>query len=388
MDFKYKHGGPYERDEIIRINQSQLNDIRVAFNGNWLNLNTDGILGRNTRDALKSFQSTYGLSPTGNLDQSTQDAIAHYYRECKRSHNAEPNPSRGYNMFVTYANPDYVKTTNYTIGPPVVPRSSFPSVYEVQSKESFIEEWKGIFEQIFSFISSTIQNAINGWKSWESAKILFGEISDAVKRFSGKLENAGQRLRMLGDTIYVSLTDLTEMVHKDAKAQAAKAAEELKGKSKASTTGKVFKVIDWAIPTIELIYYSIRYAMATPEEAEEYRKKVSKAADALFKQICNSVIMKIIEIAATRVVTGFVAGSVAPGAGNVVGTVIGIILTVIDIILYIIFGKTVGDYIWDAISPTLKAIGNNFLVVLEKAPVYYDNAYMGLNGRRSYGPKY
>ena len=178
------------------------------------------------------------------------------------------------------------------------------------------------------------------------------------------------------------------MIHKDAKVQAAKKAEELKGKSKASTAGKVLKVIDWAIPTVELIYYSIRYAMATPEEAGEYKKKVAGAADALFKQICNSVIMKIIEIAATRVVTGFVAGSVAPGAGNVVGTVIGIILTVIDIILYIIFGKTVGDYIWDAISPTLKAIGNNFLVVLEKAPVYYDNAYMGLNGRRSYGPKY
>ena len=388
MDFKYKHGGPYESNEIIRTNQSQLNEIRIAFHGNWLHLSTDGILGRNTRDALKSFQTTYGLSPTGNLDQSTQDAITHYYRESKKSSNAAPNPSRGYNMFVTYQDPNYAKTANYTMGLYPVAKSSFPSDHEVQSKESFIEEWKDVFKQIYSFISSTVQNVINGWKSWESAKILFGEISDAVKRYTGKLEKAGQRLRMLGETVYIKLSDLTKIINDDAKSKAAKAAEDLKDKTKASKAGKAFKIIDWAIPTVELIYYSIRYAMATPEEADDYKKKVKKAGEDLFKQICNSVIMKIIEIAATRVVTGFVAGSIAPGAGNVVGTVIGIILTVIDIVLYIIFGKTVGDYIWDAISPTLKAIVNNFSEIMEKAPVYYDNAYMGLNGRRSYGPKY
>ena len=364
MDFKYKHGGPYESSEIIRTNQSQLNDIRTAFHGEWEHLNADGILGRKTRDALKKFQIAYGISPSGNLDQSTQDAIAHYYRQSKQSSNAAPNPARGYNMYVTYQDPNYAKTANYTMGLYPVVKSSFPGVHEVQSKESFIEEWKDIFKQIYTFISSTIQNVIDGWKSWESAKILFGEIHDAIKRYTGKLEKAGQRLRMLGETVYIKLSDLTKIINDDAKSKAAKAAEDLKDKTKASKTGKVFKVIDWAIPTVELIYYSIRYAMATPEEADEYKKKVNKAADDLFKQICNSVIMKIIEIAATRIVTGFVAGSVAPGAGNVVGTVIGIILTVIDIVLYIIFGKTVGDYIWDALSPVLNAIGSEFMTIM------------------------
>ena len=41
---------------------------------------------------------------------------------------------------------------------------------------------------------------------------------------------------------------------------------------------------------------------------------------------------------------------------NVVGAIIGIIMSIVDIILYLITGKTVGDYIWNAISPVLKSI--------------------------------
>jgi len=49
--------------------------IQEALNKAGATLTVDGHLGKMTREALKSFQSSHGLKPTGHADKKTREAL-------------------------------------------------------------------------------------------------------------------------------------------------------------------------------------------------------------------------------------------------------------------------------------------------------------------------
>lgn len=51
------------------------------INGDIPLLNTDGIYGEDTREAVRAFQSQNGLAATGEVDKETWDAIFEMYKE-------------------------------------------------------------------------------------------------------------------------------------------------------------------------------------------------------------------------------------------------------------------------------------------------------------------
>ena len=366
MEYKYHHGGEPERGDGIRIMQKYLNEIRIKCHGNWNKVQEDGVYGRRTRDAVKAYQIWQGFTPaTGNLDESLQRHITSMYQSTT---NTTPFKSP---YKYTIQNPEAVGpqmsffdnsfgTGKKLYAPKPVQKSGFPSTYDKKEEKSFLSEWGPTLEAIYNRLSSLIQNAISNWQNAEATIALFREVHSAIKSHFGKFSKLGNELQMLGETVYVRLDHLTDLVAREGKAIADKKSMELKKNGKLAKAAKALKIIDWAIPTCKFIYACYCYFTASDDKKGQCEKDVLKALDDLFNQICNSIIMKIIEIVAARIVTGAVAGSVVPGAGNVVGAIIGIIMSIVDIILYLITGKTVGDYIWNAISPVLKSIAQTF----------------------------
>ena len=76
----------------------------------------------------------------------------------------------------------------------------------------------------------------------------------------------------------------------------------------------------------------------------------------------------------TNVAVRLAAGSAAGPAGIIAVS----IYTAVDLVFLFTTGESLSTSIWHFIQS----------IDWERAQVYYDYAYMGLNGRRSYGPKY
>lgn len=49
--------------------------IQEALNKEGAKLKVDGYLGKQTREAIKSFQSSHSLKPTGHADKKTREAL-------------------------------------------------------------------------------------------------------------------------------------------------------------------------------------------------------------------------------------------------------------------------------------------------------------------------
>jgi len=60
--------GQFNRKQTVR-------KVQQALDRTGANLKVDGIEGRKTRQALKSFQRNHGLRPTGNINLVTRNAL-------------------------------------------------------------------------------------------------------------------------------------------------------------------------------------------------------------------------------------------------------------------------------------------------------------------------
>lgn len=72
-----------QRGDSVRTLQYYLSVI-AYFNPNFNTVNIDGVFGQNTQDAVKAFQTYYGLTPDGVVGQSTWNKIDSVYRETVR----------------------------------------------------------------------------------------------------------------------------------------------------------------------------------------------------------------------------------------------------------------------------------------------------------------
>jgi localization factor PodJL len=55
--------------------QQRVAKLQMALNSNGAQLDVDGKMGAKTRDALKAFQSSHNLKPTGRADAATVKAL-------------------------------------------------------------------------------------------------------------------------------------------------------------------------------------------------------------------------------------------------------------------------------------------------------------------------
>jgi len=55
--------------------QQRVAKLQMALNANGAQLQVDGKMGSQTRDALKAFQSAHSLKPTGKPDAATLKAL-------------------------------------------------------------------------------------------------------------------------------------------------------------------------------------------------------------------------------------------------------------------------------------------------------------------------
>jgi len=78
MEYSYNSTRPLQQGDEICLYQKKLNLVRDVYHGLWVHLNPDGVFGRNTRDAVKGFQTFANLSPTGVLDDNTQRTVTRY----------------------------------------------------------------------------------------------------------------------------------------------------------------------------------------------------------------------------------------------------------------------------------------------------------------------
>ena len=62
-----------QQSAIMQI-QNFLRTIEI-YEGNAVTVPVDGIYGSTTRDAVKRFQTTHGLSPTGTIDRATYNKL-------------------------------------------------------------------------------------------------------------------------------------------------------------------------------------------------------------------------------------------------------------------------------------------------------------------------
>ncbi len=67
-----------QRGEAVRILQYYLSVI-AYFNPNLSTIAVDGVFGQNTENAVREFQSYYGLEPTGVVERNTWDKIDEVY---------------------------------------------------------------------------------------------------------------------------------------------------------------------------------------------------------------------------------------------------------------------------------------------------------------------
>lgn len=70
------NGNPGDDDRMLASETGTVRSVQQALNERGFNAGqVDGQWGPNTEDALRQFQQSKGLAPTGNLDQRTLDAL-------------------------------------------------------------------------------------------------------------------------------------------------------------------------------------------------------------------------------------------------------------------------------------------------------------------------
>ncbi|MBR5688062.1 MAG: peptidoglycan-binding protein [Prevotella sp.] len=398
-----------------------LNNIREIFHGQWKHLSPDGVFGRGTRDAVKQFQIYANISVTGVLDENTQANIQIKNRDAKRGYSYYKAPIANYQP----------ANANYTAG--IATSNPAKNVSPQTDTSSWVDsEWKSLGKDIMSIIEEIFKKIDASCLS--DAKAMQRFIKENFEKHSAELQRLRKQLdaryktqlamvnksildersrmsettRLMDDILsenakelgvehkpspqaqnYHNALDTKATIEQNMqKARAAlkeqgnKSLKEIqrtanqKGKEAAQLLekGKVAKnfgrgvaVLNWGINVGTAGYYIfMAVTAATEEERDQYLKKL--------KDTIATTVIDVGITVGTNVAVRFAAGSAAGPAGIIAVS----IYTAVDVIFLCATGESLSTHIWHFIQS----------IDWERAQVYYDYAYMGLNGRRSYGPKY
>jgi len=58
-----------------KVSQSKVEDVQKALNNNGASIRVDGVLGPQTRSALRHYQKDHGLKATGQINASTEKKL-------------------------------------------------------------------------------------------------------------------------------------------------------------------------------------------------------------------------------------------------------------------------------------------------------------------------
>ena len=79
-------------DPAVQTIQMKLNAINIQVHGNWPYLQTDGLFGEKTKQAVKAFQAYRNITSTsGEVDDKTLDYINESYNHVPQLKNLDPN---------------------------------------------------------------------------------------------------------------------------------------------------------------------------------------------------------------------------------------------------------------------------------------------------------
>ena len=392
MEYKYNRKETPKANSVVAQYQKRLNYIRDVFHGNWQRLTTRGIYGRMTRDAVKGFQTYANISPTGNLDHSTQAHIVQYYEKAKRGYTPAPSrPIANYQL----------ANANYTAAPQVdVVATSGPRPLShrpaVDTSSIIDSEWKSLGKDMMSIVEEVAKGMKS--KDFDRLPILRKYIRQSLDEHSQELNNLRRRMNTVRakqrdakaalwsagiiDERNKRKYDLNtnwaeeprqrlkelERVEKDLQKQTTELAEQASKKaSKALSRGAA--VVNWGVNVGTAGYYI--YNMVEAESEEEYQEYSKKLTDTM---------------ATTAIDVGLTLGANAiarvgaGAAGGPAGIVVATLFTVVDVVCLATTGESLSTKIWEFI----KGIDIDW----DRINTNYNYAYMDMNGRRSFGPKY
>lgn len=424
MQYSYTHGKTLQRSSEIAKYQQMLNCIREVFHGQWKRLSADGVFGRGTRDAVKQFQIYANISATGVLDENTQATIQIKNRDAKRGYSYYKAPIANYQP----ANANYTVGIANPVGKTAVPKTDTSSIVDCEWK-SLGADILDIIEQIYKRINASTVQDINNMQKF--LKEEFERHKDKIQSLRKKADELRIRHQKMLDIANKTIREEvgrigeTSVVMEDVLADSAKQAgtnhvpntklerynaavetkqwiqqnyqkvrqtlieegnkslKEIQNKEintykesgelfrKGQVAQKVAKkvnILSWGVNVGSAGYYIIMavFFSDTEEERQQYLKKL--------KDTIATTVIDVGITVGTNVAVRLAAGSAAGPAGIIAVS----IYTAVDLVFLFTTGESLSTSIWHFIQS----------IDWERAQVYYDYAYMGLNGRRSYGPKY
>jgi hypothetical protein len=326
MEYSYTHGKTLQTGEEIRNFQYKLNAIRDIFHCPWSHLTTDGVFGRNTRDAVKAFQIFANVSPvTGNLDSNTQRAIDAKFRESQRTYSSVKKHIDNYQ----YADALYTEGgVSFKENSAVV-----DEVWNV-NKAQLEAISKDFIDIVTSIVGERTQRSLEIKFQARQGEIkkLWQEYTDVIKKaYSSSydnldafyeaskkpvIENGSLMKRRLNKGSFFS-----ETLKKEADVHLKKVAG-----------SKALSKVGYAIPVLDMIYHGSKCLFAEgPADTAKCEKEFKKSLENGLATVAVGV--------ATDVGAKLVAGA----AGGPYGVAVVVVVSVLDIVFVSTTGKSFSD---------------------------------------------
>ena len=330
MEYSYTHGKTLQTGEEIRNFQYKLNAIRDVFHCPWSYLTTDGVFGRNTRDAVKAFQIFANVSPvTGNLDSNTQRAIDAKYRESQRTYSSVKKHIDNY---------QYTDAL-YTDG------GVFLQEYSAVVDEVW-DDNKAQLEAISKDFIDIVTSIVDV-QTQRSLEIKFqakqGEIKRLWESYSRVMDSHKAKPAVYDpDPFYRAMQKPVDVksaqLHKRRLDRGPELEKLLKNETdvhlKKVAGVKALSKVGYAIPVLDMIYHGSKYLFAegtadTAKCKKEFKKSLEDGLDTVAFGIATDV--------GARLVAG--------AAGGPYGVAFVVVLSVLDIVLVATTEKSLSDHI-------------------------------------------
>ena len=349
MEYSYTHGQPLQQGEDIRAIQSKLNTIRETWNGSWSYLTTDGIYGRNTRDAVKAFQIFANITPvTGNLDSATQIAINDKFEESKLAYSPCP---------VSYGRIQ-LAAANYTQG----------GMYLLDSTDIVDEVWdsnkteleaisKDIIDIVMAVVDDKTQKSLNSklmlhqsrmsaaWKNYTSImekikpqpmpnyrnlEAIYEASNSPIDVKRGQLFR--RRRELNGKSLAQILRNQADKMFKAAQ----NSQQEIRTITKNAVGSQALSKLGYGISVFDVLYHGSKWFFAEGElDNKKYKEEFKKSVDDALSTISFGAFTDVAIGVTTKAATG--------AAGGPYGIAITTVVAVLDVVLVSTTGKSLSD---------------------------------------------
>jgi peptidoglycan hydrolase-like protein with peptidoglycan-binding domain len=349
---EYSYAPGYsQRKEGVQLFQGKLNDIRSSYHGGWDSLTVDGSYGKDTENAVREFQKSAGLSPTGVLDNRTMESLNTFCRDRELASRRGCYP--GQLTFTAPLSPNqYGNYNNYN-----------PNQYRYEVHNILIEEalwpackwfwgrtkeaWSGILADFATFIM-------------ELPKLPMGKYAIAVLKFLDGLRpkfiNALNNILPTIKSIPKNVNNAYNAVKAAMSGLKGEAAKYIKAFfSSKSWTGmknalktKKLSTGNWigiAFAILPFVISLIRYPFVEESEKDKSWKEL---VDSFNGAIGGIIVIIVTELIAAGIVAGLgLAASSVPAV--LIAAVVAIVIGIADIVISCIFGHGIGDYVGAAV---------------------------------------